>query len=117
MAGTRLRVCACCRLSQSCRVGASDGGRMARACRAVIGVEDVFAVPGATPEQPSGLPEHAVLVASSPRGGAELTPDPQGPPPAGRWTEFVRSGIPSQALAPQLAGLGQEPHTYRQAFC
>ena len=52
-------------------------GLMARACRAVVGVEDIFAVPGVAPEHPSGLPEHVVLSASSPYGGASVVVDPR----------------------------------------
>jgi hypothetical protein len=52
-------------------------GLEACACRAVIGVEDIFAVPGVAPEHPSGLPEHVVLGAPSPHGGASVVVDPR----------------------------------------
>jgi hypothetical protein len=51
---------------------------MARACpRAVVGVENIFAVPGVAPEHPSGLPEHVVLGAPNPRGSASVVMDPR----------------------------------------
>ena len=45
--------------------------------RAVVGVEDIFAVPGVAPEHPSGLPEHVVLGAANRCGSASVVVDPR----------------------------------------